>query len=117
MVLEQTLHRQKLKHCEKRGDLSQSVRRFVTASIMGKPRGLEVPNKGLKYRSQKKYRVSGHAVVRDQDRAHTRARRFNSFAVGDEKATNFDVSPENSDNFSMLQTSTSSPELVSGNTG
>ncbi|KAK1356766.1 hypothetical protein POM88_050022 [Heracleum sosnowskyi] len=47
---------------------------------------------------------------RDQDRVHTRARRFNSFAVGDEKATNFDVSPENSDNFSMLQTSTSSPE-------
>ncbi|KAK1383304.1 hypothetical protein POM88_021039 [Heracleum sosnowskyi] len=58
-----------------------------------KPRGLEVPNKGLKYRSQKKYRVSGHVVVRDQDRVHTRVRRFNSFAVGDEKATNFDVSP------------------------
>ncbi|KAK1362606.1 hypothetical protein POM88_047080 [Heracleum sosnowskyi] len=75
-----------------------------------KPRGLEVPNKGLKYRSQKKYRVSGHGVVRDQNRVHTRARRFNSFAVGDEKATNFDVSPENSDNFSMLQTSKSSPE-------
>lgn len=123
-----------------------------------KPRGLDVPNKGPKHRSQKKYRVSGHAVVRDQDRVHTpgkvilnaylvvfynwtfvsvigavsnvclchfarAGRRFNSFTVGDEKATYFDVSPENSDNFSMLQTSTKSylpsdagsPEYVSLN--
>ncbi|KAK1356768.1 hypothetical protein POM88_050024 [Heracleum sosnowskyi] len=86
------------------------VQKPIMFAFCLKPRGLEVPNKGLKYRSQKKYRVSGHAVVRDQDRVHTCVRRFNSFAVGDEKATNFDVSPENSDNFSMLQTSTSSPE-------
>ncbi|KAK1366780.1 hypothetical protein POM88_042341 [Heracleum sosnowskyi] len=105
MVLEQTLHRQKLKHCEKRGDLSQSVRRFVTASIMGKAPPVEKP-----------IMFAFCLKPRDQDRAHTRARRFNSFVVGDEKATNFDVSPENSDNFSMLQTSTSSPEecLVHG---
>ncbi|KAK1375864.1 EPL1 domain-containing protein [Heracleum sosnowskyi] len=90
-----------------------SVEKPIMFAFCLKPRGLEVPNKGPKYRSQKKYRVSGHAVVRDQDRVHTHARRFNSFAVGDEKATNFDVSPENSDNFSMLQTSTSSPEYVS----
>lgn len=36
-----------------------------------KPRGLEVPNKCSKHRSQKKYRVSGHGVVGDQDRVRT----------------------------------------------
>ncbi|KAL8113596.1 uncharacterized protein LOC141667595 [Apium graveolens] len=86
-----------------------------------KPRGLEVPNKVSKHRSQRKYRISGHAVVGDQDRVHTPGRRFNSFAVRDEKAIYLDISPENSDNFSMLQTSTKnylssdagSPEYVS----
>lgn len=50
-------------------------------------------------------------------------RRFNSSAARDEKATYLDISPENSDNFSMLQTSTnhhlpsdaSSPEYFSLN--
>lgn len=36
-----------------------------------KPRGLEVPNKVSKHKSQKKYRISGHAVVGDQDRVRT----------------------------------------------
>lgn len=36
-----------------------------------KPRGLEVPNKCSKHRSQKKFRASGHAFVGDQDRIHT----------------------------------------------
>lgn len=35
------------------------------------PRGLEVPNKGSRPRSQKKYRVSGHAVVGDKDHVYT----------------------------------------------
>lgn len=49
-------------------------------------------------------------------------RRFNSFTVTDEKATHPDISPENSDNSSMLQTSkiylrndAGSPEYVSLN--
>ncbi|KAL1829336.1 hypothetical protein ACET3Z_007748 [Daucus carota] len=88
-----------------------------------KPRGLEVPNKCSKHRSQKKFRASGHAFVGDQDRIHTSGRRFNSSTVRDEKAAYLDISPENSDNFSMLQTSTmtymtsdaGSPEYVSLN--
>lgn len=82
------------------------VEKPVMFAFCLKPRGLEVPNRGSKHRSHKKFRVSGHAVVGDQDRAHTSGRRLNSLTVGDEKATYLDISPENSDNFSMLQTST-----------
>lgn len=37
-----------------------------------KPRGLEIPNKGSKQRSQKRFSVSGHqqAISGDQDRLH-----------------------------------------------
>ncbi|XP_028779370.1 uncharacterized protein LOC114735784 [Neltuma alba] len=52
-----------------------------------KPRGLEVMNKGLKQRSQKKFSVSGHThnFLADQDGFHTFGRRQNGFAFGDEK--------------------------------
>ncbi|XP_054798606.1 uncharacterized protein LOC129303356 [Prosopis cineraria] len=52
-----------------------------------KPRGLEVMNKGLKQRSQKKFSVSGHthSFLADQDSFHTFGRRQNGFAFGDEK--------------------------------
>ncbi|KAK1370101.1 Tudor domain-containing protein [Heracleum sosnowskyi] len=61
-----------------------------------KPRGLEVPNKGSKHRSQKKIHAN-HALIGDQDGVHTFGRRSNSFAFRDEKATYADYSPENSD--------------------
>ena len=35
-----------------------------------KPRGLEVPNKGSKHRSQKKIHIA-HAIIGDQDSGHT----------------------------------------------
>ncbi|XP_014501118.1 uncharacterized protein LOC106761981 [Vigna radiata var. radiata] len=52
-----------------------------------KPRGLEVPNKGSKHRSQKKISVSGHSnnVLYEQDGFHPYGRRFNGLAYGDEK--------------------------------
>ncbi|TKY74667.1 Histone-lysine N-methyltransferase ATX2 [Spatholobus suberectus] len=52
-----------------------------------KPRGLEVPNKGSKHRSQKKISVSGHSnsILYEQDGFHTYGRRFNGLAYGDEK--------------------------------
>ncbi|CAL2234581.1 unnamed protein product [Prunus armeniaca] len=52
-----------------------------------KPRGLEVPNKGSKQRSQKRFSVSGHSsgMLGDQDGFHAIGRRSNGFAFGDEK--------------------------------
>ncbi|CAJ1973772.1 unnamed protein product [Sphenostylis stenocarpa] len=52
-----------------------------------KPRGLEVPNKGSKHRSQKKISVSGHSnsILYEQDGFHPYGRRFNGLAYGDEK--------------------------------
>lgn len=61
-----------------------------------KPRGLEVPNKGSKHRSQKKIHAN-LALIGDQDGVHSYGRRSNSFAFRDEKATYADYSPENSD--------------------
>ncbi|XP_055820657.1 uncharacterized protein LOC129889400 isoform X2 [Solanum dulcamara] len=51
-----------------------------------KPRGLEVPNKGSKQRSQRKISVSGHnhVVSRDQDGLHPFGRRSNGYSHGDE---------------------------------
>ncbi|CAN4076578.1 unnamed protein product [Withania somnifera] len=51
-----------------------------------KPRGLEVPNKGSKQRSQRKIPVSGHnhVVSRDQDGLHAFGRRLNGYSHGDE---------------------------------
>ncbi|XP_027353723.1 uncharacterized protein LOC113864327 [Abrus precatorius] len=52
-----------------------------------KPRGLEVPNKGSKQRSQKKISVSGHSssILYEQDGFHPFGRRLNGLAYGDEK--------------------------------
>ncbi|KAK6140835.1 hypothetical protein DH2020_025429 [Rehmannia glutinosa] len=52
-----------------------------------KPRGLDVPNKALKHRSQRKLPVSGlhHAFSGDQDSLLVSGRRSNGHAFGDEK--------------------------------
>ncbi|XP_054789266.1 uncharacterized protein LOC129294799 [Prosopis cineraria] len=52
-----------------------------------KPRGLEVPNKGSKHRSQKKFSVSGHtnSILGEQDGLHNFGRRMNGFVFSDEK--------------------------------
>ncbi|GMG99036.1 hypothetical protein Nepgr_000876 [Nepenthes gracilis] len=53
-----------------------------------KPRGLEVPYKGSKQRSQKKLSVTGHGnliIPRDLDRLHSFGGRLNAYAFGDEK--------------------------------
>lgn len=51
-----------------------------------KPRGLEVQNKGLKHRSQKKISVSGHTNrFRYHDGFHTTGRRPNGLAFTDER--------------------------------
>ncbi|KAG6649507.1 hypothetical protein I3843_07G212400 [Carya illinoinensis] len=53
-----------------------------------KPRGLEVPNKGSKQRSQRKFSVAGHsnAVLGDQDGVLAFGKRLNGFAFADDKA-------------------------------
>ncbi|XWS73048.1 hypothetical protein CRYUN_Cryun02cG0092200 [Craigia yunnanensis] len=52
-----------------------------------KPRGLEVPNKGSKQRSQRKISVSGQSnlTVGDHEGCHSFGRRSNGFLFGDEK--------------------------------
>uniref|UniRef100_A0A5B6ZB44 Enhancer of polycomb-like protein n=1 Tax=Davidia involucrata TaxID=16924 RepID=A0A5B6ZB44_DAVIN len=72
-----------------------------------KPRGLEVPNKGSKQRSQRKFPVSGHthAVLGDQDALHAFGRRLNGFAFGDEKVIFPGSSHESSDASPLFQTS------------
>ncbi|KAL1833170.1 hypothetical protein ACET3Z_002821 [Daucus carota] len=85
-----------------------------------KPRGLEVPNKGSKHRSQKKIHIA-HAIIGDQDSGHTFGRRSNSFAFRDEKATYPDYSPENSDTSPSMRiyspSDVCSHEYVSPNNG
>ncbi|KAJ6862383.1 hypothetical protein NC652_039279 [Populus alba x Populus x berolinensis] len=52
-----------------------------------KPRGLEVPNKGSKQRSHKKFSVAGQSngLAGNHDGLHPYGRRINGFASGDEK--------------------------------
>ncbi|KAK7838051.1 hypothetical protein CFP56_020300 [Quercus suber] len=52
-----------------------------------KPQGLEVPNKGSKQRSRRKFSVSGqsNAILGDQDGFHAFGRRLNGFAFADDK--------------------------------
>ncbi|KAJ7966093.1 Enhancer of polycomb-like [Quillaja saponaria] len=50
-----------------------------------KPRGLEVPNRGSKQRSHKKFSLSAHTILGDQDGYHCFGRRLNGFTFGDEK--------------------------------
>ncbi|KAK7848659.1 hypothetical protein CFP56_004553 [Quercus suber] len=52
-----------------------------------KPRGLEVPYKGSKQRSRRKFLVSGqsNAILGDQDGLHAFGRRLNAFAFVDDK--------------------------------
>ncbi|KAF3951585.1 hypothetical protein ACB098_07G094900 [Castanea mollissima] len=52
-----------------------------------KPRGLEIPYKGSKQRSRRKFLVSGqsNAILGDQDGFHAFGRRLNGFAFADDK--------------------------------
>ncbi|KAL6216913.1 hypothetical protein ACLB2K_010131 [Fragaria x ananassa] len=77
-----------------------------------KPRGLEVPNKGSKQRTQKKYSISAHtnAVLGDQDGFHSIGRRSSGFAFGDEK---FAYSGHNYESLDDSPLSQSSPRVFS----
>ncbi|KAK4364958.1 hypothetical protein RND71_016316 [Anisodus tanguticus] len=81
-----------------------------------KPRGLEVPNKGSKQRSQRKISVSGHnhGVSRDQDGLHPFGRRLNGYSHGEEMVLY--PSHEYSDGSPMLHASPRffSPREASG---
>ncbi|OMO52352.1 hypothetical protein CCACVL1_29260 [Corchorus capsularis] len=54
-----------------------------------KPRGLEVPNKGSKQRSQRKISVSGQSnpALGDHEGCHSFGRRSNGFLFGDERGS------------------------------
>ncbi|CAI9094399.1 OLC1v1030128C1 [Oldenlandia corymbosa var. corymbosa] len=71
-----------------------------------KPRGLEVPNKGSKQRSHRRFPVSGHShAFGDQDGFHTFGRRLNGFSVGEERNLYSGYSHEFSDSSPSLQAS------------
>ncbi|KAK6912680.1 Enhancer of polycomb-like, N-terminal [Dillenia turbinata] len=72
-----------------------------------KPRGLEVPNKGSKQRSQRKFLSVGHSnhFVGDHDSFHLFGRRSNGFAFGDEKVIYSGYNNEYSDASPLLQPS------------
>ncbi|XP_044471423.1 uncharacterized protein LOC123200336 [Mangifera indica] len=72
-----------------------------------KPRGLEVPNKGSKHRSQRKISVSGQSNVAmgDYDGFHNFGRRLNGFAFGDEKVVYTGLNYESLDDSPFAQTS------------
>ncbi|PSR91804.1 Histone-lysine N-methyltransferase [Actinidia chinensis var. chinensis] len=82
-----------------------------------KPRGLEVPHKGSKQRSHRKFPVSGHShtVQGDQDGFHAFGRRSNGFAFGDEKFMYLGNGHDSSDASPSFQTSrVFSPQDASG---
>ncbi|XP_039066392.1 uncharacterized protein LOC120212025 [Hibiscus syriacus] len=77
-----------------------------------KPRGLELPNKGSKHRSQRKISVSGqnqHALG-DHEGCHSFGRRSNGFLFGDEKIL---YPAHNYDSFEDSPLSQVSPRLFS----
>lgn len=53
-----------------------------------RPRGLEVPNKGTKQRSHRRFSVIGHhsGISRDPDGLQVIGKKLNGFTIGDEKA-------------------------------
>ncbi|GAB4854199.1 hypothetical protein Ancab_022781 [Ancistrocladus abbreviatus] len=74
-----------------------------------KPRGLVVPNKGLKQRSQKKLPVPGQSnlICGDLDPSHSFAgRRLNGYALGDDKVLYVNHNHGLSDSSPLLQAST-----------
>ncbi|KAF2304517.1 hypothetical protein GH714_032880 [Hevea brasiliensis] len=83
-----------------------------------KPRGLEVPNKGSKHRSQRKISVTGQSnFFSDHDGFHAYGRRLNGFASGDEKAVYQGHNYEPLDDSPLPQISPRvfSPRYASGN--
>ncbi|CAI9784828.1 unnamed protein product [Fraxinus pennsylvanica] len=73
-----------------------------------KPRGLDVPNKGSKQRSHRKFPASGynHTVSGDQYGLHASGRRSSGFALGDQKGL-FPVNIyDSADSSPLLQAST-----------
>ncbi|XP_011088123.1 uncharacterized protein LOC105169395 [Sesamum indicum] len=72
-----------------------------------KPRGLDIPNKGSKQRSHRKFLVSGHhATSGDHDSLLILGRRSNGHAFGDEKVLYTSSIHESSDGSPSLQAST-----------
>ncbi|KAF8393321.1 hypothetical protein HHK36_021562 [Tetracentron sinense] len=73
-----------------------------------KPRGLEVPNKGSKQRSHRKFLAGGHnsTIFRDQDGLHSFGKKFNGFDSGEEKVVIHGHNQEPSDSSPWLQMST-----------
>ncbi|KAL5850386.1 hypothetical protein ACOSQ4_008399 [Xanthoceras sorbifolium] len=72
-----------------------------------KPRGLELPNRGSKQRSQRRISVSGQSNtgIGDHDGFHTFGRRLNGFAFGDEKVVYTGPNYESLDDSPLSQTS------------
>ncbi|KZV31641.1 hypothetical protein F511_00445 [Dorcoceras hygrometricum] len=70
-----------------------------------KPRGLDIPNKGSKQRSHRKFSVSGHhnTTSGDQDCLHTYGRRQNGHTFADEKLLYSNTVHESSDISPTLQ--------------
>ncbi|XP_038992914.1 uncharacterized protein LOC120116510 [Hibiscus syriacus] len=91
---------------------SKSIEKPPMFAFCMKPRGLELPNKGSKHRSQRKISVSGqnqHALG-DHEGCHSFGRRSNGFLFGDEK---FLYHAHNYDSLEYSPLSQVSPRLFS----
>ncbi|KAK8697404.1 hypothetical protein V6N13_113555 [Hibiscus sabdariffa] len=66
---------------------SKSIEKPPMFAFCMKPRGLELPNKGSKHRSQRKFSVSGQSqhALGYHEGCHSFGRRSNGFLFGDEK--------------------------------
>ncbi|XP_043702346.1 uncharacterized protein LOC122652622 isoform X2 [Telopea speciosissima] len=74
-----------------------------------RPRGLELPNKGPKHRSQRKFTASGwhsNAFSRDQDGVQVFGRKLNGHMFGEDRSVVTGHNHESSDTSTWLQTST-----------
>ncbi|XP_073039135.1 uncharacterized protein [Primulina eburnea] len=94
-----------------RGNASFPVSHLEKPSMFAfclKPRGLDVPNKGSKQRSHRKFSVSGHhhTTSGDHDSFHNFGRRLNGQTFGDEKVLYANTVHEYSDVSPTLQAST-----------
>ncbi|XP_010254200.1 PREDICTED: uncharacterized protein LOC104595249 isoform X2 [Nelumbo nucifera] len=76
-----------------------------------RPRGLEVPNKGSKQRSQRKVPVGGHnnAFSKDHDGLQVLGRKLNGFSFGEERVVVIGQNHESSDSSPWIQTRVLSP--------
>lgn len=83
-------------NCSLSSNRAPSLEKPPVFAFCQKPRGLEMPNKGSKQRSQRKYAVSGHGYspMGDHDGYYPSGRRGNGYGYGEGNSHEYlDISP------------------------